>query len=68
MISCEFVWFNSIITVDSESAHFYSYENLNFIVPSFNDTGNIKPLEDIKILFHFKDAHKIHWLQFINAL
>ena len=32
----------------------------------FNDNGNIKPWEDLKI--EFKDTHKIYWLQIIDAL
>ena len=34
----------------------------------FNDNGNIKPCEDIKIEFHLKDTQKIYWLQIIDAL
>ena len=34
----------------------------------FNDNGNIKPWEDIKIQFHLKDTYKIYWLQIIDAL
>ena len=34
----------------------------------FNDNGNIKPWEDIKIEFHLKDTQKIYWLQIIDAL
>ena len=34
----------------------------------FNENGNIKPLEDIKIEFHFNDTQKIYWLQIIDAL
>ena len=30
--------------------------------------GDIKPWEDIKIEFHFKDTQKIYWLQIIDAL
>ena len=34
----------------------------------FNDNENIKPWKDLKIEFHLKDTHKIHWLQIIDAL
>ena len=34
----------------------------------FNDNGNIKPWNDLKIEFHHQDAHKIFWLQIIDAL
>ena len=34
----------------------------------FNDNGNIKSWEDIKIEFHLQDTHKIYWLQIIDAL
>ena len=34
----------------------------------FNEYGNIKPWEDIKIEFHLKDTQKICWLQIIDAL
>ena len=34
----------------------------------FNDNGNIKRWEDIKIEFHLKDTQKIYWLQIIDAL
>ena len=34
----------------------------------FNDNGNKKPCEDIKIKFHLKDTHKIYWLKIIDAL
>ena len=33
----------------------------------FNENGNIKPWEDIKIEFHLKDTQKIYWLQIIDA-
>ena len=41
---------------------------MNFIGQLFNDNGNIKPWEDIKIEFHLKDTQKIYWLQIIDAL
>ena len=34
----------------------------------FNDNGNIKPCEVIKIEFHLKDTQKMYWLHFINVL
>ena len=34
----------------------------------FNENGNIKPWEDIKIEFHLEDTQKIYWLQIIDAL
>ena len=43
-------------------------KNLNFIGQLFNDNGNIKPWEDIKIESDLKDTQKIYWLQLINAL
>ena len=33
----------------------------------FNDNGNIKHWEDIKIQFRLKDTQKIYWLQIIDA-
>ena len=33
----------------------------------FNDNGNIKPWEDIKIEFRLRDSQKIYWLQIIDA-
>ena len=70
MILCEFIWFNSNIKVDSKSVHFsfFSDKNLDFIGQLFNDNGNIKPWKDLKIEFHFKDTHKIYWLQIIDVL
>ena len=47
---------------------FFSHKNLNFIGQLFNQNGNIKPWEDIKIQFHLKDTQKIYWLQIIDAL
>ena len=47
---------------------FFSDKNLIFIGQLFNDNGNIKPWKDLKIEFHLKDAHKIYWLQIIDAL
>ena len=63
-------WFNSNIKVDSKPVHFsfFSDKNLNFIGQLFNENGNIKPWEDIKIEFHLKDTQKIYWLQIIDAL
>ena len=45
MILSEFVWFNSIIKVDSKPVHFsfFSDKNLNFIGQLLDDNGNIKP-------------------------
>ena len=34
----------------------------------FNENGNIKPWEDIKIEFHLTDAQNIYWLQIVDAL
>ena len=34
----------------------------------FNDNGNIRPWEDIKIEFHLKGTQKICWLQIIDPL
>ena len=70
MILSEFIWFNSNIKVDSKPVHFsfFSDKNLNFIGQLFNENGNIKPWEDIKIEFHLKDTQKIYWLQIIDAL
>ena len=34
----------------------------------FNDNGSIKPCKDLKIEFHLKDTHKMHWLQIIDIL
>ena len=67
MILSELIWFNSNIKVDSKPVHFF-FLNLNFISQSFNDNGNIKPWENIKIEFHLKDTQKIYWLQIIDAL
>ena len=33
----------------------------------FDDNGNIKSWKDLKIEFHLKHTHKIHWLQIIDA-
>ena len=41
---------------------------MNFIGQLFNDNGNIKLWKDLKIKFHFKDTHKIYWLQITDAL
>ena len=41
---------------------------MSFIGESFNDNGNIKPLNDLKEEFHFKDTNKMYWLQIIDAL
>ena len=70
MILSEFIWFNSNIKVDSKPVHFsfFSDKNVNFIGQLFNENGNIKPWEDIKIEFHLKDTQKIYWLQIIDAL
>ena len=34
----------------------------------FNENGNIKPWEDIKIELYLKDTQKKYWLQIIDAL
>ena len=70
MILSEFIWFNSNIKVYSKPVNFsfLSDKNLNFIGQLFNDNGNMKPWEDIKIEFHLKDTQKIYWLQIIDAL
>ena len=70
MILSEVIWFNSNIKVDSKPVHFsfFSDKNLNFIGQWFNDNGNIKPWNDLKIELHLKDTHKIYWLQIIDAL
>ena len=70
MILFEFIWFNSNIKVESKPVHFYFFsdKNLSFIGQLFNENGNIKALEDIKIEFHLKDIQKIYWLQIIHAL
>ena len=70
MILFEFIWFNSNIKVDSKPVHFYFFsdKNLSFIGQLFNENGNIKALEDIKIEFYLKDTQKIYWLQIIDAL
>ena len=41
---------------------------MNFIGQLFNDNGDIKPWEDVKIEFHLKDTQKIYWLQIFDAL
>ena len=41
---------------------------MNFIDQLFNNNGNIKPWEDLKIEFYLKNAHKIHWLRIISTL
>ena len=46
----------------------FSEKKLNFIGQLFNDNGNIKPWKDVKLEFHFKDIHKIYWLNIIDAL
>ena len=61
MILSEFIWFNSNTKVDSKPVHFsffFSDKNLNFIGQLFNDNGNVKPWEDIKIEFHLQDTRK----------
>ena len=70
MILSEFIWFNSNIKLDSKPVHlpFFSNKNFNLIDQLFNDNGNIKPWEDIKIEFFLKDTQKIYWLQIIDAL
>ena len=45
---------------------FFSDKNLNFVGQLFNEYGNIKPWEDIKIEFHLKDTQKIYWLQIVE--
>ena len=69
MILFEFIWFNSNIKVESKPVHFYFFsdKNLSFIGQLFNENGNIKALEDIKIEFHLKDTQEIYWLQIIDA-
>ena len=62
MILSEFIWFNSnIIKVDSKPVQFsfFSDKKLNFIGQLFNDNGNIKSWEDIKMEFHLKDNGKM---------
>ena len=70
MILSEFIWFNLNIKLDSKHVHlsFFLTKNLHFISQLFNDNGNIKPWEYIKLEFHLKDIHKIYWLQIIDAL
>ena len=70
MILSKLIWFNSNIKVDNKFVHFsfFSDKNLHFIGQLFNENGNIKPWEDIKIEFHLKDTQKIYWLQIIDAL
>ena len=70
MILSKFIWFNSNIKVNSKPVHFSLFfdKNFNFIGQLFNDNGNIKPWEDIKIEFHLKDIQRIYWLQIIDAL
>ena len=70
MILSEFIWFNSNIKIDSKPVHSSSFsdKNLNFIGQLFNNNGNIKPWEDIKIEFYLKVTHKIYWLQIIDVL
>ena len=70
MILSEFIWFNSNIKVDSKPVHFsfFSDKNLNVTSQLFNENGNIKPWEGIKMEFHLKDTQKIYWLQIIDAL
>ena len=41
---------------------------MNSIRQLFNDNGSIKPWNDLEIGFHLKHAHKIYWLQNIDAL
>ena len=69
MTLSEVVWFNSDIEVDSYPVHFsfFADKNLNFIGQLFDDNGNIKSWKDLKIEFHLKHTHKIHWLQIIDA-
>ena len=68
IILSEFIWFNSNIKVDSKPVYFFSDKNLNFIGQLFNNNGNVKPCEDIKIEFHLNDTYKIYWLQIIDVL
>ena len=70
MIWTELICFNSKIKLDSKPVHssFFSNKNLNFTGQLFNDNGNMKPWEDIKIEFRLRDSQKIYWLQIIDAL
>ena len=70
MILSEFIWFNLNIKLDSKHVHlsFFLTKNLHFISQLFNDNGNIKTWEYIKLEFHLKDIHKTYWLQIIDAL
>ena len=68
MILPDFFWFNSNIKVDSKPVHFsFFWQKVELYYQSSNDNGTIKPWKDIKIEFHFKDTHKIYWLQIIDA-
>ena len=70
MMLTEFIWFNSNIKVDNKPVNFFLFSDKiwNFIGQLFNDNGNIKHWEDIKLEFHLKDTDEIYWLQIIDAL
>ena len=68
MILSEFIRFNSDIKVDNKPVNFSFFSDKNVIGQLFNDSGSMKSWKDIKTEFHLKHAHKIYWLQIIDAL
>ena len=63
-----FIWSNLNSKVGSKPVHFSLSSENNFVRQLFNDKGNLKPWEDIKLEIRLKDTQKIYCLQIIDAL